>query len=150
MVTFEQYADFLAGSARRAMPEIDVALARVGALARTMAVEYIGHELPSWPPLAASTVAQKQRLGFVGRVSATDPLLRTGEMRDSIAAEVVPYAVVVGSPLDKAMWQELGTSRIPPRPFLALAMQSAAPLSEDAFYDAAVALLVPLSERGRA
>ena len=46
------------------------------------AAEYVGHELPEWPPLAQATVDEKTDLGYVGHVSATDPGLRTGEMRE--------------------------------------------------------------------
>jgi HK97 gp10 family phage protein len=62
-----------------------------------------------WPPLAASTVARK---------GADTPLLETGEMRDSIEHTVGHDEARIGSNNDKALWHELGTSRIPPRPFL--------------------------------
>jgi hypothetical protein len=61
------------------------------------------------------------------------PLLRTGEMRDSIE-----YVVAVGSDLDVAVYQELGTSRIPPRSFLA----SAAIASDDRIHRLAAASVV--------
>jgi hypothetical protein len=46
------------------------------------------------------------------------PLLRTGELRDSIEYTVHGNEGAVGSDLDRALWLELGTSRIPPRSFL--------------------------------
>ena len=86
----------------------------------------IGHELDRWPPLAESTIAEKQRLGYVGQVSGTDPLLRTGDMRETIKAHAELTASgaegVVGSGSKIALYQEVGTHRIPPRPFLAEAM----------------------------
>ncbi len=92
----------------------------------TDAKALIGHEIDRWPPLADRTVAEKQRLGYVGQISPTDPLLRTGDMRESIKpdAELTAYGVegVVGSGSKIALYQEMGTSRIPPRPFLAEAM----------------------------
>jgi phage gpG-like protein len=54
-------------------------------------------------------------------VSATDPLLRTGELRDSISHVVDGRRAVVGSDDPVAIYQETGTSRIPPRPFLSTA-----------------------------
>jgi hypothetical protein len=63
-----------------------------------------------WTPLAPSTLAKK---------SANTPLLETGEMRDSIEHQVIGHIGYVGSDNDKALYQELGTSRgIPPRSFL--------------------------------
>lgn len=64
-----------------------------------------------WPRLAASTLENK---------SADTPLLETGEMRDSIAHNVDHDGkeAHVGSDNDKAVWQELGTVKIPPRSFL--------------------------------
>lgn len=65
-----------------------------------------------WPTLAASTIASK--------ANGDTPLLETGEMRDSIEHTVIDRNnAEVGSNNDKALWQELGTSRgIPPRSFL--------------------------------
>lgn len=143
MISFEQYADFLEGSAARVEPLTQVALKAVGVHAVSLATEYIGHELTEWAPLSPGYVAAKRRQGFTGRVSGTDPWLRTGETRDSIADQVQGHQVVVGSPLDKALWMEVGTSRMPPRPLFALAMNNATEYAGDVFYDAAVALLVP-------
>ena len=66
-----------------------------------------------WPPLAPSTLEKK---------AADTPLLETGEMRDSIRHEVEGDTARIGSDLDYALYQEVGTSHIPPRSFL---MQSA-------------------------
>jgi HK97 gp10 family phage protein len=66
-----------------------------------------------WPPLAESTLEKK---------AADTPLLETGELRDSIRHEVDGDTARIGSDLDYALYQEVGTSRIPPRSFL---MQSA-------------------------
>lgn len=147
MISFERYAEFLTRSAATSEVVIHASLARIGGHAKTMAAEYIGHELPQWRPLAASTIAQKERLGFTGHVSATDPLLRTGGMRDSIVSEVSGHEVVVGSDDQKAVWQELGTSRIPPRPFLALAMSNATEYAGEVFGEAALAMLIPPEAR---
>src|ERR1035437_9761524 len=70
------------------------------------------HEM--WPPLAESTIADKARHGF----PTPKPLLRTGAMRDSIEYEVHGNEGAVGSNSEIAVYQELGTSHIPPRSFL--------------------------------
>jgi HK97 gp10 family phage protein len=71
-----------------------------------------------WRELAESTQAERERQGF----SADEPLLRTGKLRDSIKHTVISdKEAAVGSNEDIAVYQELGTSRIPPRSFLAQA-----------------------------
>jgi phage gpG-like protein len=45
-------------------------------------------------------------------------LLRTGELRDSIHHDVTELVATIGSTSEIAEWQEFGTERIPPRPFL--------------------------------
>jgi hypothetical protein len=74
----------------------------------------IGKDHEMWAPLAESTIADKAQHGF----ATPKPLLRTGELRDSIQYTVHGLEGAVGSDLDIAVYQELGTSRIPPRSFL--------------------------------
>jgi len=78
--------------------------------------EYQGYTGPfnSWAPLAEATVADRVAQGF----TPDDPLLRTGELRESIEAVAKGGEAVVGSTSDIALYQELGTDKIPPRPFL--------------------------------
>ena len=68
----------------------------------------------AWAELADTTKADRVAAGF----GENDPLLRTGELRDSIGHVVRDNEAVVGSDSDIAVYQELGTSRIPPRSFL--------------------------------
>lgn len=71
----------------------------------------------AWPELADSTKAERSRLGF----TENDPLLRTGELRDSISHETKGLEAAIGSTSDIAVYQEMGTDKIPPRPFLGAA-----------------------------
>src|SRR5258705_6047904 len=72
----------------------------------------------SWPQLAPSTQADRVQAGS----AANEPLLRTGELRDSIGYTIISdHEAEVGSDLDIAVFQELGTVHIPPRSFLAAA-----------------------------
>jgi hypothetical protein len=64
-----------------------------------------------WPSLKAETIARK--------IHGDTPLLETGELRASIEWIADGNHGAVGSNNDKAVWHEFGTSRIPPRPFLA-------------------------------
>jgi phage gpG-like protein len=68
----------------------------------------------AWPELAESTKSDRAAQGF----PEDEPLLRTGEMRDSIGHQVGEGEAVIGSNDDRAVWQELGTAHIPPRSFL--------------------------------
>ncbi len=100
--------------------------------AKVRAQTFIREERAEWAPLKPSTVEEKHRLGYGYQVADTDPLLRTGHMRASIGSEVVLEGVwnhaVVGATDSVAAKHELGTSRVPPRPFLAMAMVELEPL----------------------
>jgi phage gpG-like protein len=72
-----------------------------------------------WVDLKPETIARKMR--------GDTPLLETGAMRASIQWNASDNEGYVGSNSDIAVYQELGTSRIPPRPFLsgaAIAMEA--------------------------
>jgi hypothetical protein len=95
---------------------VEVACEMVEAKAKGL----IGHPHSWWPPLAPETLKRKDNVNT--------PLLETGEMRDSIEHTVVDREHgYVGSNSDTAVWQELGTSRIPPRSFLATAAMQEEP-----------------------
>ncbi|MCA1179788.1 MULTISPECIES: hypothetical protein [unclassified Pantoea] len=68
----------------------------------------------AWAPLAESTKADRVRQGY----TEDDPLLRSGELRDSIESEVVGLAAIVGTKSQIGFWQEVGTENMPPRPFI--------------------------------
>ena len=87
-----------------------------------------------WEDLAPSTISDKERKGF----ATPKPLLRTGELRDLIEYKVDGLQGAVGSDLDIAYWQELGTKHIPPRSFLV----SSAIASEDRIHRMATATTI--------
>ena len=119
------FADLASRLSRMASAEGDkVYLEAVGSKIEKDAKEIIGHyqrsdtgPFPEWEELAPSTKADRVSQGF----TANDPLLRTGELRDSIGHEVRGRSVAIGSDLDIAIFQEMGTATIPPRPFLRIA-----------------------------
>jgi len=79
---------------------------------------------PTWPQLAESTQRNREKKGF----PANEPLLRTGDLRDSIEYQVISdHEGNVGSNLDIAVYQELGTSKMPPRPFLSTSAKKMGP-----------------------
>lgn len=69
---------------------------------------------PAWAPLSASYEAKKVAAGF----PANSPLVRSGDMRDSIGRTVRGMEAVVGATDPTMVFHELGTSRMPPRPVL--------------------------------
>jgi phage gpG-like protein len=86
-------------------------LEKAAKIIETEAKRVIGTYDYGWAPLAASTVAQK--------ANGDTPLLETGAMRESIEHTVHGRKAEVGSNSDIAVYQELGTARIPARSFLA-------------------------------
>jgi HK97 gp10 family phage protein len=68
----------------------------------------------AWPSLAESTQTERERLGY----TPDDPLLRRGDLREGIQREVSGLTAVIGSKDDIAAYQEFGTDKIPPRPFM--------------------------------
>lgn len=136
------------------------AMERAARVVEARAKAIVGHyqhdtgQFPEWAPLAQSTREDRVRLGF----PEDDPLLRTGELRDSIGHVAERREAAIGSNLAVAEYQELGTSRIPPRSFLGVAAyQTAERVAEiagsgvvralvgDAVVDGALAIL-PSSE----
>jgi phage gpG-like protein len=112
--------------------EADMKLAQEAAVEKACqmvekwAKKAIGQYLPgyNWAQLKEATQEERVRLGY----SANEPLLRTGELRDSIGhfveregAEVIGY---VGTNDPVAKYHEYGTSRMPPRSFLGASMMA--------------------------
>jgi phage gpG-like protein len=111
--TLVGFAGFL-GTLEAEMKHADHrALEKAARIVEAEAKRVIGTYDYGWPALAPSTLAQK---------AADTPLLETSEMRDSIEHISDHTEANIGSNNDKAFWQELGTVKIPPRPFLAGAL----------------------------
>ena len=128
MLSCKQMAEKLTASARRGENSLVVPTEALLGELQTMAKGFIGYYQDGWAPLAPYTVADKEKKGFA---PPDNPLLRTGEMHDSITFEVeMPrfglVEGVLGSDSKIALDQEMGVVRkkgsIPPRPFLGLAM----------------------------
>jgi HK97 gp10 family phage protein len=69
---------------------------------------------PGWVELADATKEDRVAQGY----TENDPLLRSGELRDSIDKEITGLEACVWSTSDVMVYQELGTPNIPPRPVL--------------------------------
>lgn len=148
-MNLEQFAGLLDRAAIECKKELELDLVKLGEITSHDAQAAIGTYRYGWPQLAESTQADRVEKGF----SANEPLLRTGEMKATIRAEVGPLIVgsvsqftdlvlAVGSPDLVALWQEMGTTRgIPPRPFLSSAMLENFPTAVHLFTTTALKLL---------
>lgn len=139
MMTLDQFERHLSAAVVQVKPRLEIGLDKVGTLAETLAAHYPGEYQEGWKPLAPSTLKDKEAKGF----PVPSPLKRTGGMAASYKKELHPaeLAVVVGSADKIALYQEMGTSRIPPRPVAALAMQHSLPYAADTFGEIAVSLV---------
>ncbi len=95
---------------------LEVVAAHIEKVAKDAIGEYQDAPGPfaAWPELADSTKAARLAKGY----SENEPLLREGDLRDSITHEVRGLEAVIGSESDIAEYQECGTATIPPRPFI--------------------------------
>jgi phage gpG-like protein len=84
------------------------ALERAAVIVETEAKSVIGTYRYGWPSLGPDAVAKH----------GDTPLLDTGKLRDSIHHSSNDEHAIVGSDLEVAVYQELGTRSIPPRSFL--------------------------------
>jgi hypothetical protein len=139
MMTLQEFERVLTASLDMVRPRLEVGLDKIGTLAATLAASYPGTYQPGWAPLAESTILGKERDGW----PVPSPLLRTGEMAGSYRHELEPaeLAVTVGSPSKIALYQEIGTSRIPPRPVCEPALKNSLPYAADVLGEIAVSLL---------
>jgi HK97 gp10 family phage protein len=121
-LTLTQASGFFLQLAHDLMPATHGMLEHAGQVVEDEAKRLIGtyDYDPKWPELADATKEDRVKHGF----SEDEPLLRTGKLRDSIhhKVESSAHTVHIGSDEDVAVWQELGTSHIPPRTFLKGAM----------------------------
>lgn len=114
---------FAAFVARELTANVDeakkIALKVGAAIIEKEAKSAIGTYKYGWEQLAPDTQTERERQGF----PANEPLLRTGQLRDSIGITIVTPGeeAWIGSNDPVAVYQELGTATIPPRPFLSSA-----------------------------
>lgn len=118
--SFEHLAQCLVADKLRALVAIEHAMGKAVAIIQKDANGRIGEyqqavgPFPQWEPLADSTEFDKARGGY----PVDAPLLREGDLRDSIEAEHHGMEGIVGSKDPIAGYQEFGTASIPPRPFI--------------------------------
>jgi hypothetical protein len=122
---FKSFAEAAAHCAELALVQHEAdhrSLVRATDLLQKKAKDKIGQYQPeagefvAWAELAESTKQDRERQGY----PENEPLLRVGILQESIETLVLPDEGLgyVGSNSDIAVWQELGTTKIPPRSFL--------------------------------
>ena len=139
MMTLKDFESMLTRSLSAVHGELAIGLDKVGQLAEANAAELPGHYQPGWAPLAESTLADKEKQGF----PVPSPLKRTGEMAESYRkdVDVAELEMVIGSESKIALYQEMGTVHIPPRPVCSTALKNSLPFATDVFGEIAVKLL---------
>lgn len=161
MFTCGEVAEFYRLSALRCEAELSGVVATVVDAAAVLARGYIGHQqsdlFMGWQPLSSATVfgfrhpaagwiPGKADLGY-GSPPDYDPLLREGDLRDSIGSETAGLEGMVGSTSKIGLYQEIGTPGaeypVPPRPFLAKGLMEATYEAEALAGEVAIGLLVP-------
>ncbi len=147
MLSLAEWIDHLKRAELALKFETETEVGACMASAAKKAKNFIGEQQPGWADLAEATVAEKVALGY----PAPAPLLREGDLRDSIEHEVETRGTeIVGlvySDDEVAEYQEYGTSRIPPRPFIVPALVQTEPEIEKALGELAVRALTPGSRR---
>lgn len=123
MKEFGRIADMVAHLAKVAVAE-ELALHRglercAQAIERTAKAEIGNYQpgigpFPEWAELADMTKADRVRKGY----TENDPLERTRALEESISHQTIGLESAVGSDSDVMVYQEVGTSTIPPRPVL--------------------------------
>lgn len=121
MMTLLEMAAKLASVAIETEIAGQMAVEQAAYIVEVNAKDLIGSDEGQWPALAESTLEDKARQGY----GVPNPLLRTGGLRNSIERTVGHWRAWVGSNEDVAVWQELGTDKIPPRPFIRYAAMQA-------------------------
>lgn len=139
MMSLDEFAAALEDMRDEAPIKLAIGLEKIGELAKTLAAEYPGTYQRGWAPLAESTLRDKERQGY----PTPSPLLRTGEMAASYekAVDPVELEVTIGSEDPVALYQEMGTSKMPPRPVVSLALQNSLPYAKDTLVEIAKAIV---------
>lgn len=116
MISFAQLGSALAVAAVQVEHSAATSMGKACQLLEDSAKHAIGTYEFDWPQLADATQEQRVSLGF----SANEPLLRTGELKNSIEHKVSSDGKDgwVGTDVPYAKYHEFGTSKIPARPFL--------------------------------
>lgn len=123
LTSFAQLAGALVAVASLEGPKRS-AMEKACVILEDSAKEAIGTYEFGWPPLGEAAIAKH----------GDTPLLDTGALKGSITHEVESGELAyVGTDVEYAKYQEFGTSKIPPRPFLGGALAAKGQEAADCF-----------------
>lgn len=121
---FNSFADFFTRKLNKKKFEVyaeyEKALIPVCEFLQEKAKEKFGVYQTDWKQLTPATQKGRVRLGY----TPNDPLLRSGDLRDSVEYSILGNSAVVGSKNEIMLYQEKGTSTIPPRPVFLIVHQN--------------------------
>lgn len=145
--TLAGFIEHLAVMQAEIVIEEDHALRHAAEIVQEEAKKSVGEYQPqsgpfaAWAPLAETTKEDRVRQGFPG----DEPELRTGELRDSIETAILVRGreAEIGSNSDVMVYQELGTSKMPPRSILGGAAARVEQEVVQVLGDGAIAALLP-------
>ena len=138
MFTLEEVAAHFKSAAVRCAPELAMVVETVVSTAAIRARAMIGHPQDHWPALSGGTVegfrhysgrwiSGKAERGFSGALGYEPLRGDSGDLERSIGSMAEGTVGEVGSTSKIAVYQEMGTPHamypIPPRPFLAKALE---------------------------
>lgn len=121
-----KFAAYFTRTLEKEVAFIDLSLKKIGKIVTKKAKSEFGEYQPTtgpfsqWPQLADATQRERIELGY----TPNDPLLRSGDLRDSISyvVDLKDLSVYIGSTSDIMPDHEFGTVRIPARPVLGPAL----------------------------
>lgn len=132
--SLEAFARFAGQVAIVSEPELAVGVMAIAKNTQREVKKIIGDPDRLAPGLSDATVIARENHAWGYRntspapgVGAENTLLWSGELRDSYEMESVGLIAGVGSEEDKALWHEVGTSKIPARMPLRRAVDEAEP-----------------------
>jgi HK97 gp10 family phage protein len=118
--TMGQFADHLLKASVGEVIALQKGLEKCAVLVEKTAKSELGTYQPevgpfqNWEELADVTKDDRVRLGY----TENDPLLRSGNLQESITHEVAGLEAIIGSTSPVMAYQEFGTDKIPPRPVI--------------------------------
>ena len=152
MLSPRQFAERLARASGMVQPAIEEMVVATVKLAEARAKAMIGTDHEGWEPLSSATLygfyhpmARKYIPGKLELGYPAEPLLRTGEARESIVGLAEGDTGLVGSDSKKLLWSEFGTNNQfypePARPIFAEALTDTLPELEVMAAEVVVRLL---------
>lgn len=122
-IKLNAFIDLLPELARQVKASVQQELEQIAPQILETVQNKIGAYQEGWEPLADATQKEREEHGY----SPDNPLLRTGNLRNSYSTHVNENQIIIGSFDPDAEYMEIGTTSIPPRPILLPAIHETLP-----------------------